>query len=789
MDFRYDERMTSSDSPAAHLAGGRFADRYDVQSLLGEGGMGAVYRAVDLALGEPVALKILTPRSGVSPTSALRFRQEVRLARRVTHPNVVRVFDIGEQDGVLYFTMELVEGETLSALLRREGRLAPAAAARVGAAIADGLAAAHAAGILHRDLKPSNIVTATDGRVVLTDFGIAQSFIEDSDLTLEGMIVGTSRYMAPEQILRGRLGAHTDVFALGLLIHLMLAGELPERVPTGCAVDLRAAGVDAPPSLGALLERCLLLDPAARPSAEEAARALRELLLEHGGTMAPAPSAPAAPSSSAAPTTIEPPAARAAEARTVITAGAATQTLSGPIAVLPFQYFGPPETAYLGGTIAAELVDTLTQVRGLKMLGTGATSPFVASRDPVAIGAALGATLVLDGTVQAAPGGRVRMTVRLLDTGGVQRWSARHDGVVADLFSFQASIARVLAERLRVELTVISHEVSASPEALEHYLRARWEFRALDSELVLSAAHGFERCLQLSPGFFPAASGLAMASVRAWFYDRGVSGETNREAHAKANVARALEVAPHLAETHLAAGMLAVQTAHFEDASCALGRALTIAPTCVEALEYLGMLLCEAGKVEAGFERLSLAHELDPTRPYPLIYLGRAHALAGDVEQARAMYSRAEEVQKLAVFAVSLLRVRLAAWYRDPSSVQLSGMALAELESPRWRLVRLCLRALRAEIGEEEIDAVGHTLARASQSPRARSAVGQILCEVWLLLGRPERAFAELTCTPEAGLIDIMWLDRCPLLTPLRGDPRFADLRLATLKRADSVVG
>lgn len=779
--------MTSTPSAARLAPGQRFADRYEVQSSLGEGGMGAVYQAVDLALGDVVALKILAPQNGISPTAVLRFRQEVRLARRVTHPNVVRVYDIGEHDGHIYLTMELVGGSTLSALLRSRRLTVPEAAA-IGAAVCEGLAAAHAAGVVHRDLKPSNILISDSGRVVLTDFGIAQSLDESSDFTQEGVIVGTMRYMAPEQLHRKPLDARVDVYAAGVVLHQMLAGDVPERTDAGRLVDLRRAGVTASPdelaAWQALLVRCLETDPACRfADAAELGKALLAVTSAHAIPPAPVPCSQHATRDV---TTVH-------EPRTSLRKGAsptAGHALTGPIAVLPFQYVGPPESAYLGRTIADELVDTLAQIRGLKVLGTGACAPFVQTRDPTAIGASLGAAMVLDGTVQLGAGGRTRMIVRLLDAAtGVQRWSARHDGAVADLFSFQASIARVLAERLRVELTVISYEGEAPPEAVERYLAARRDFRALDSGAVLTALQGFERCLELAPAFLPAVSGHAMATTRAWFFDRGMITDLDWETRARRSVARALAEAPDLAETHLAAAMLAVQELDFAGARRALDRALAIAPTYVEALEYLGMLLFEAGRVDAGFEKLVLVVELDPTRPYPLVHIARAHALNGNFDEALAMYARAEQLQAHAGFAVALGRLRLAGWRRDPASLVLPEKVLAELETPRWKLVRVYLGALRGQLTQADALPLTASLITAKQSPRALSSVAQLVAEIWLLLDRTDRAFAELDRGCKAGLLDILWLDRCPLLEPLRAMPGFAEVRRQTFLRAEAMGG
>jgi hypothetical protein len=196
------------------VIGERIADRYLVRSFLGEGGMGAVYRAFDETLGEDIALKVVRG-TGVGQT----LRDEVRLAQKVTHANVCRTYDLEEAGGHHFVKMELVEGETLAARLARTGKLPVAEAVRIALAIADGLAAAHAKGIVHRDLKPGNVMLSGD-RVVLMDFGIARLIARPAD-----GLAGTIGYMAPEQITEGAIDGRADLYSLGCVLYEMLAGE------------------------------------------------------------------------------------------------------------------------------------------------------------------------------------------------------------------------------------------------------------------------------------------------------------------------------------------------------------------------------------------------------------------------------------------------------------------------------------------------------------------------------------------------------------------------------------
>ena len=252
----------------AFTPGTLLAARYRIVGLLGRGGMGEVYRADDLTLGQPVALKFL---SGDEPTLAARLRDETRTARQVSHPNVCRVHDVSEWDGRPFVSMEYVDGEDLASLLRRIGRLPADKAVEIVRQVCAGLAAAHERGVLHRDLKPANVMLDGRGKVRITDFGLA-SFVDDDR---SGEIAGTPAYMAPEQLVAGRLSPQTDLYAVGLLLFELLAGtsaygsmsaakrrQQTPALPPSLPPSVRAA-ID--PQIVQVIERCLESDAARRP--------------------------------------------------------------------------------------------------------------------------------------------------------------------------------------------------------------------------------------------------------------------------------------------------------------------------------------------------------------------------------------------------------------------------------------------------------------------------------------------------------------------------------------------
>jgi len=237
------------------------AQRYRVVSLLGHGGMGEVYRANDLLLGQTVALKFLPAQWTSDEATLARFRNEVRIARQVSHPNVCRVYDIGEAEGSTYLSMEYVDGEDLASLLRRIGRLPQDKALEIARQLCAGLAAAHDKGVLHRDLKPGNIMLDGQGQLRITDFGLAGVAGEVMDIRS-----GTPAYMAPEQRSGREVTGRSDIYALGLVLHEVFTGKLP-------SADL--SHPDLAPEVDRVIRRCLAEDPAKRPaSALQVAAAL-----------------------------------------------------------------------------------------------------------------------------------------------------------------------------------------------------------------------------------------------------------------------------------------------------------------------------------------------------------------------------------------------------------------------------------------------------------------------------------------------------------------------------------
>jgi eukaryotic-like serine/threonine-protein kinase len=280
--------------------GDLIADRYELEELVGSGGMSDVFRARDTQLDRRVAIKILHGRYAGDPEYLERFRREARAVARLSHPNIVTVIDRGDDAGQQFIVFEHVDGENLKELVVRSGRLPVRRAIELALAVADGLAFAHQHGLVHRDVKPQNVLLSREGEVKVTDFGIARSLEVERGVTQTGTVLGTGEYLAPEQASGKPVSAETDVYSLGVVLWEMLAGEVPFVGENFVAVALRHVN-DPVPSvrdfrpdvssrLATAVEKALAKDPAARfPSMAALAKELRACLAEPEGAVSPSP--------------------------------------------------------------------------------------------------------------------------------------------------------------------------------------------------------------------------------------------------------------------------------------------------------------------------------------------------------------------------------------------------------------------------------------------------------------------------------------------------------------------
>jgi serine/threonine protein kinase len=253
--------------------GTSIGSRYEIIRLLGQGGMGAVYQAHDKELERQVAIKVIRADMAANPEILQRFKQELILARQITHKNVIRIFDLGQADGIKFITMEYIEGENLQGVLRRKKKLEPAEAANILAQVCRALEAAHNEGVIHRDLKPQNIMLDKSGRAYVMDFGIARSML-GAGMTQTGALIGTPDYMSPEQAKGQTLDARSDLFSIGIIFYEMLSGQVPFDADTTMgklwkrtnepARPLDELDKTIPRPLSDIVRKCLEIEPQKR---------------------------------------------------------------------------------------------------------------------------------------------------------------------------------------------------------------------------------------------------------------------------------------------------------------------------------------------------------------------------------------------------------------------------------------------------------------------------------------------------------------------------------------------
>jgi serine/threonine-protein kinase len=787
-----DPTIAAENGPVAHATaptltiGEVFADRYEIKALLGRGGMGSVYSAVDREVGETIALKLLAP--GTANAEALeRFRREVRLARRVTHRNAARTYDLGEHQGRRYLTMEFVEGTSLRPLIDNAAPMAVERAATIASQILIGLSAAHQAGVVHRDLKPANVLIENTGRVVLTDFGIARAAEgKENTFNTVGMI-GTPAYMSPEQIRGEATDGRADIYALGLILYEMLTGILPFEADTLIATavrrlqedpdDPRAHG-DVPDELAELIMRCLARDPEGRPSEEDILAELSEY--------ADGSSASESMMAAAISKMTETGQLRATTSGTDMARFAPTSPGDRALAILPFRFRGPESDSFLGEALTDELVDLLSMTRGLRVIGAGATRKYTGERDPRTIGGELQVDAVVDGTVQKI-GPQVRIVARLLEVeSGFQLWNERFSGEMEDLFELQELMSKRIAEALRVELESIAHRGTASAEAIELYFRARRQARSLEFDGPRLALPLFEECLLLAPEFKPAIAAHAMACLRGWFVP-GADPSRDWQADCSAAVANALARAPDVAETHLAAAVFHLQTGAYPEAVAALRRALKIAPTYAEVHEYLGTIECEAGRAEEGKRRLVLAAQLDPSLTVCWLQLARHHALEGNVEKSEEAFAEMRARAHAVETPMTLVGIRIASWTGDKERIARLLDGYPDRDNPMRAFLVQYANVLLGNFEEETLAPMFEKIANLAINPRFRTMILQFAAESMAVLGRRDQSVHYLREAADETLIDLEWIERCPAFDSLRDDPDFQASHSIVKRRAERI--
>jgi eukaryotic-like serine/threonine-protein kinase len=777
------------------LAPGERLGPYEIESVLGAGGFGRVYRARDPRLARPVAIKVLSDGAPVAASSRA-FTEEARAAAALSHPHICSVYEVERDNGVDYIVMELLDGRPLSDLISG-GALPVSTAIRYGVQIADGLAHAHARGVFHGDVKPGNVMVGPQGQSKIVDFGLARRVRTSDALTTLAATssgagaTGTPAYIAPEVLRGGSLDARSDIWSLGVLLHEMIAGALPfpgRTVPEMLSAILRDAPrslpSDTPAGLAAVVRRCLAKEPEDRYQTAGEVRSALETIAT--GEAEPGDGAPVRRRRRFGPIALIGviTAIAAGSTAAFLVVGRPHNTVQAPtsLAVLPCRTLAERERLeYLEVGIADSIIIALSNLAQLRVRGTSTILPYQGQNvDLREVGQSLRVDYLLTCTLQPTPD-RLTATVqfvRVADRSTV--WGDRYEVPRDNLAGLQDQVAERVASALQIRLTAderarLYRRYTDNASAYEAYLQGRAVLPRYTRAATLAAIDHFKRALGLDATYALAHAGLASAAARMCIRFSTVEDRASWLEMAKREADEALRLDPGLAEAHESRAAVA-REGEFDwgvtmDESA---RALALNPSLAQPHFFRAGVYYHLGLMERVEREIGLGHANDPlNRVDPLRLRGSAALFDGRFAEAATLMEEARQVSELESTGAYTGLVQYYLGRRAEAEASLETLG----PQPRAQAALASILAARGDrkrasalIRKLEADAdLDHHVAYSLGATHAQ-------------LGDSEEAFKWLERAGATGFPCVPWFERDPLLAPLRNDTRYPKL-IADLER------
>ncbi|MCI0406079.1 MAG: protein kinase [candidate division Zixibacteria bacterium] len=733
---------------------GQTVSHFKILEKIGEGGMGVVYRAQDVHLDRPVALKFLPRGLAANLPERERFIHEAKAASALNHSNITTVYEIGEYDGQLFIAMELVEGKTLKQLAGEESppleRILD-----VGIQLAEALSAAHEREIVHRDIKGDNIMLTSKSQIKIMDFGLAK-LKGASKLTKTGSTIGTVGYMSPEQAQGKEVDRRTDIFSFGVVLYELITGKLPFSGEHQTAV-IYAICNDEPEPLSRFrggvpesLQR--IIDKVLTKDVDERYQNISDLQVD----------------------------LRRTKKELVSGVKEGVKSDKKAVAVLYFENLSPdPDSDYFAAGITEDIITDISKIENIRVASRNAVLPYKGKPvDIPQLGKKMNVDAILEGSIRKA-GNRLRITAQLIDTKeGFHLWAERYDREATEVFELQEEIAKSIAAALKVKLSPreekqLGQKYKGDLQAYEYYLKGRNHYVKYTKADMLAAMQMFQKALEIDPNYALAYAGLGDSYFQ--MLDKHFDSDNSWLVKSEEASRKALSIDPFCKEAYKALANVLAWQRKFQSSIRALERALEIDPNFVPAHINLSIAYAAFGDFKEAERRLSLAWQKDPSVPFSLFLLAVLHLKLGHYDQALLV-------------ANQLLKAAGSTFYIRVGYQILSDIYLYRRDYDQ------ALQHLQKALELDATDAYGRAalaIIYAAQGKRGEALekakgvqidkilneyVLQKMAELYALLDDREEVYRWARKSIEVSPVDWWGLEHNPLLEKYRQEPEFQQL-------------